>query len=112
MKTLNELRDEIHRNALEHGWWDEERTFGDIIALCHTELSEAMEAYRSGLGEFYLETDTRGNQKPEGIAVELADCIIRILDYCGRRNIDIYRVVWEKHLYNLTREYRHGGKRL
>ena len=112
MKTLNELRDEIHRNALEHGWWDEERTFGDIIALCHTELSEAMEAHRSGLGEFYLETDKRGNQKPEGIAVELADCIIRILDYCGRYNVDIYRVIWEKHLYNLTREYRHGGKRL
>ena len=28
---LNKLRDEIHQNAVEHGWWDEERSFGDII---------------------------------------------------------------------------------
>jgi len=30
---LNKLRDEIHQNAINHGWWDEERSFGDIIAL-------------------------------------------------------------------------------
>ena len=52
------------------------------------------------------------SHKPEGIAVELADCIIRILDYCGHENIDIENVIKIKHEYNKTRSYKHGGKRI
>jgi hypothetical protein len=78
---LNKLRDEIHKNAVEHGWWDEERSFGDIIALCHSELSEALEEYR-------------------------------ILDYCGKKGIDIEEAIRIKHKYNKTRPYKHGGKRI
>lgn len=119
---LNKLRDEIHQNAVEHGWWDEERSFGDIIALCHSELSEALEEYRSGNdrikklpiyysgGGYISSLPTECCKKPEGIATELADCIIRILDYCGKANIDIEEVIKIKHEYNKTRPYRHGGK--
>ena len=49
---------------------------------------------------------------PEGIAVEMADCIIRILDWCGKEGIDIEAILEEKHAYNKTRPYRHGGKAL
>ena len=45
---LNDLAADIHANAVAHGWWDEARSFGDIVALCHSELSEALEAYRDG----------------------------------------------------------------
>lgn len=41
--NMNELAKEIHQNAVEHGWWEEERSFGEIVALCHSELSEALE---------------------------------------------------------------------
>ena len=34
-KTLNEWAKDIHQNAVAHGWWDEPRSFGDIVALCH-----------------------------------------------------------------------------
>lgn len=45
---INEWTQEIHQNAKDHGWWEGERSFGEIIALCHSELSEAPEAYRNG----------------------------------------------------------------
>lgn len=44
---MNDWAKEIHENAVAHGWWDEERSFGDIVALCHSELSEALEEYRT-----------------------------------------------------------------
>jgi NTP pyrophosphatase (non-canonical NTP hydrolase) len=50
--------------------------------------------------------------KPEGIASEMADCIIRILDYCAYEGIDIEQAIQLKHEYNKTRPYRHGGKRI
>lgn len=104
---LNKLAKEIHKNAVLHGWWDEPRGFGEVVALCHSELSEALEEYRAGNAFEY-----KVNGKPEGIAVEMADCIIRILDWCGKEGIDIDRIIREKHEYNKTRPYRHGGKRL
>ena len=51
-------------------------------------------------------------EKPEGIAVELADCIIRILDYCGKEDIDVESILKLKHDYNKTRPYKHGGKKI
>lgn len=127
---LNKLRDEIHELAISKGWWDEERTFGEIIALCHSELSEALEEYRNGAAFSYYKCtkdyencprlvkpavnrcNECENNKPEGIAIELADCIIRILDYCGKEGINIEEAIRIKHNFNKSLPYKHGGKRI
>ena len=106
--NLNKLAVEINQNAKDHGWWDNERAFGEIIALIHSEASEALEEYRNGHGikEIYYSV----NKKPEGIPVELSDIIIRVLDLCGQYNIDIEKAIFKKMMYNRNRPYRHGGK--
>ena len=124
---INEFVKEVHQNAVEHGWWDgEERKFGELIALCHAELSEALEEFRNGhepTDTYYSIKDIYGKEwntsqksddgkayKPEGIPSELADVIIRIFDMCGRYDIDIEAILKEKHEFNKTRPYKHGGK--
>lgn len=116
---------DVHNNAIAHGWYDERRSFGDLIALCHTELSEAFEEYRNGYkpdevyGKGYPENKMSvkvfeetypDHVKPEGVPFELADVIIRIFDMCGYYGIDIESAIRIKHKFNKTRPYKHGGK--
>lgn len=97
MKTMREWAKEIHENAVAHGWWEEDRTISEICALIHSELSEALEEARAARpmmyvmdeynGEYIQNPKYFGAKKPEGIAVELADAVIRMLDwmaYCGQ----------------------------
>lgn len=104
--TLNELTKEIHDNAVSHGWWDEPRNLLEIAALCHSELSEAVEEYRAGHPMVWANEDG----KPEGIATEMADCLIRILDWFGHEGLDADEIVRQKMAYNRGRPYKHGKR--
>lgn len=128
--NIKALQEAIHNNAIAHGWWEEERTFGELIALCHSELSEALEEFRKGQAcnitycgnydpqscDSYFVENHKCNQqvcsqyKPEGIPIELADTVIRIMDMCEFHGIDLEAAILEKHKFNLSRPYKHGGK--
>lgn len=76
---------------------------------CRAEEIEALEEYRNGHGATEIYFSDSG--KPEGIPTELADVIIRVLDYCGYAGINIDAAISQKHEYNKSRPYRHGGKK-
>lgn len=100
-----------HQTATEKGWHDEPRTLVEEIALMHSELSEAVEEIRAGHSPtlIYYAGD---NEKPEGVAVELADVLIRIFDSCAERGIPLVEALALKQAYNRTRPHRHGGRAL
>ncbi|PYI57558.1 hypothetical protein DLM86_00945 [Paenibacillus flagellatus] len=104
---IGSLVREAHQNAIDKGWYEEPRSFPEMLALMHSELSEALEDHRDGRGltEIYFD----GN-KPCGIPIELADVVIRIFDACGHLGIDLERAIRVKMGYNATRPRRHGGK--
>lgn len=118
--NLTEWMHEVHDLAVQKGWWDEPRSFGDLVSLVHSELSEALEEYRAGSpvdltyysgGTTGRLDDQKGRRfKPEGVPSELADVIIRVLDMCGEHGIDIEAALRDKHEFNKTRSHRHGGK--
>ncbi|MCM3456577.1 hypothetical protein M3685_22000 [Heyndrickxia oleronia] len=93
---INQLCTEAYETAKSKGWHDEPKETGTLLALVHSEVSEALEA------------DRKGN--PENFVEELADVCIRIFDLCGSRGIDLEKSILEKMAYNKTRSYKHGGK--
>jgi hypothetical protein len=92
-----------HETANDAGWYNDpatgkpvDRNVGEVIALMHSELSEALEAYRRDL------MDDKLPHRP-GIEVEFADCIIRILDTAAALGLDVAGAVIEKNRFNKQR---------
>lgn len=102
-----------HGQAKANGWWTDMTTgqdmtstgypkiqpiknVGELIALAHSELSEALEAHRK------LQMDDKLPNR-NGLEVELADCVIRIFDVAGGLGLDVAGAIAEKLSYNASR---------
>jgi len=94
--VISDWQNEIHKNAVDHGWWESSRPIPETLCLIHTEVSEAMEAYR--------------NNDMANFQEEIADIVIRCLDAAEGYGIDLEKEIQIKHEKNKKRPYRHGGK--
>jgi hypothetical protein len=99
--NLNQYASLCHDDNIK--WWRDiktgeplERNKGELIALMHSELSEALEGVRKNLQDEKLP-----HRKAE--EVELADALIRIFDYAGAYGLDLDGAFWEKRAYNAKR---------
>lgn len=137
--TLRAIADEVRQVNIKLGWRApdgglcEGQTFGDYIALAHTELSEALEAYRDhrladATGEFgpgqcscamseasmnnCLMHGPEALPRPEGVGSEFADLLIRLVDMADVFGINLEVEYRRKIAYNRTRAYQHGGRTL
>lgn len=125
IELLRKLSAAIHTTALEHGWWNDElggnpRNDAECIALMHSELSEALEALRSGPQARGFDGRRYGDELqgkisehiPEFLAIEeeYADVIIRVLDHAYARGWNVAGALAAKMEYNDGRPYKHGGK--
>lgn len=118
MDGIRAMMELAHRTATDAGWYTDlktgepiERNFGEVIALMHSELSEALEADRKGLMDDKL-------PHRDGREVEFADLIIRVLDTAAALGFDIAGALIEKNRFNQQRDDHkiearttNGGKR-
>ncbi|SHN66663.1 hypothetical protein [Desulfovibrio litoralis] len=108
---------EVHKLAVEKGWYDDidREDLSKLspyfiptqISLMHSELSEALEVYRSSTvlvgGDFNIPAKLMFTE-------ELADAVLRIFDLAGFLNLPLESCIATKHKTNKTRPHRHGGK--
>lgn len=103
--AINKLANLCFAKAFASGWWHDPETGEPLdipaqspikFALMHSEISEALEADRKNLMDDHLSTR-------KGVEVEMADLVIRVLDFCGANDLDLGGAIVEKMAYNAQR---------
>lgn len=87
-KSLSQMTAEVLEWCQAKGWYDKPVSFGEAMALLHSEVSEALEAWRLW-GTMDATRLDRSRGKPEGAGSEFADILIRLLDDCARFGCDL-----------------------
>ena len=91
MKISNELRDRAHAIAKAHGFHNEKQEPEHFLMLVITEIAEMVEADRK---DFHAS----GEVVKDTVEDEIADIVIRLMDFCGEYNIDVDEFTIPEHV--------------
>lgn len=94
----------VHDNAKAHGWHDKAIEEGTALALIHSEVSEALDGARHG------NPPSEHISQFSAVEEELADVVIRCMDWAQARGYRLAEAIAAKHEFNKDRPFRHGGK--
>jgi NTP pyrophosphatase (non-canonical NTP hydrolase) len=96
--------DQFNQNAQVKGFWEAPVNVPEKLALMHSEISEALEAVRNG--------NPPDDKVPEfsSLEMELADVMIRVMDFGRQHNLRLAEAILAKHKYNKTRPFKHGKR--
>lgn len=108
MQNLNTLAQQIHENNVAKGFWDQPRNTGEVSMLIVSELAEALEADRKGrrasLEDYELykrdadfDVEVFKAQVKDTFEDEIADVVIRVLDWCYYSKLEINPYEYEQY---------------
>ena len=108
-ENLNVLRDEVYKDAYEHGLYDGEYDAPNLEyaapGLMFRIQEEVREAWSAALDWMHGKLNAK-----EHVAEELADIIITALSVAGHLGVDIDAAMRRKVAYNKTRPHKHIGE--
>lgn len=94
--------------AVSKGWGKNKRSILEKLALVHAEVSEVTDVLRTGASAVEIFVDTEN--APQGVPIELADVVMRIMVLCAEEGIDLEAAMRMKLDFNRRRDYRHGNR--